>query len=121
MFYRSIAEFEAKAAPTEPEKALIAACRAGTPCILGDGTLPDAPKPDSPDPTRTIRAALLRLLIVGATPDCGLHPSGVWVIGAFVPDELDLSFETGSGAFVLQNCRFEYPPYSPKPTYPNSV
>ena len=110
MFYRSIAEFEAKAVPTAPERALIAACRAGEPCFLGDGTLPDAPHHDGPDPTRTIRAALLRLLIVGGTADCGLHPSGVWVIGAFVPDRLDLSFETGKGACRLQNCRFQHAP-----------
>ena len=110
MFYRSIAEFEAEATPTAAERALIAACRAGEPCILGDGTLPDAPHPSGADPTRTIRAALLRLLIVGGTTECGLHPSGVWVIGAYVPDKLDLSFETGKGACRLENCRFTMEP-----------
>ena len=110
MFYRSIAEFEAKATPTAAETALIAACRAGMPCELGDGTLPDAPHPSGADSSLTIRAALLRLLIVGGTPDCGLHPSGVWVIGAFVLDELNLSFETGKGRCALDNCRFEYAP-----------
>ena len=30
---------------TTPEKALIAACRDGEPCVLGDGTRPDAPDP----------------------------------------------------------------------------
>ena len=51
--YRSIAEFERDAAPTAPETTLIAHCRAGEPCILGDGT-----RPETPDPPRTIRADL---------------------------------------------------------------
>ena len=106
MFYRSIAEFETNASPSDAERALIAACRAGEMCILGDGTLPAGPH-DS----RTIRAALLRLLITGGTPKCRLHPSGVWVVGAFVPDELDLSFETGKGRCALDNCRFAMKPH----------
>uniref|UniRef100_UPI00286B4927 hypothetical protein n=1 Tax=Tabrizicola sp. TaxID=2005166 RepID=UPI00286B4927 len=53
---------------------------------------------------------LLRLLITGATPDCGLHPSGVWLQGAHIPETLDLSFTKGRGRCVLRACRFEAEP-----------
>ena len=106
--FSTIAQFRALPAPdapTEAELAFIDHCCAGTACILGDGTLPDTATPD-----RTIRAALLRLLIMGGTKDCGLHVSGVALAGAYIPGTLDLRFSKGRGQIALIACRFEQVP-----------
>ncbi|WP_309665032.1 hypothetical protein [Tabrizicola sp.] len=106
--FSTVAEFldpKNNHAPTKAEHALITACREGRPCILGDGTLPPGPTPD-----RTIRADLLRLLITGATPACGLHPSGVWLQGAHIPETLDLRFTKCRGRCALDACRFDGKP-----------
>ena len=103
--YSTLAAFEALTgddAPTKAELDLIAHCRAGTECRLGDGTLPA-----TPSPARTIRAALLRLLIAGGTKDSGLHGSGIWLEGGYITGTLDLLFTKGRGRCVLDACRFE--------------
>jgi hypothetical protein len=107
MPFTSIAEFEATESPTPAETELIEACRAGNPCILGDGILPPTAKP-SPD--RDVRAKLLRLLILGGTPDCGLHQSGVWLEGGYIAGELDLNFAKARSRCVLHGCRFSEKP-----------
>ncbi|HEX9856791.1 MAG TPA: hypothetical protein VGA75_00430, partial [Paracoccaceae bacterium] len=86
---------------TEPERKLIAACRAGKPCILGDGTRPEAPSPQC-----TIRADLLRLLILGGSKDCGLHDHGVALGGAYVTGSLRLDFATAKGQTLLCDSAF---------------
>ncbi|MCC5987238.1 MAG: hypothetical protein JJT95_06110 [Pararhodobacter sp.] len=90
--------------PTEPERKLIAACKAGEPCVLGDGK-----RPEGPDPKRTIRAELLRYLILGGCDSCRVHEHGVRLAGAYVTGALDLSFATARGETGLFRCRFEYP------------
>ena len=45
---------------TKPERKLVEACKRGEPCVLGDGT-----RPEAPDPEREIRAEVLRYLILG--------------------------------------------------------
>lgn len=47
---------------TPAEIGLIDACKQGAPCVLGDGRRPEA---ECTDPKRTIRADLLRYLILG--------------------------------------------------------
>lgn len=106
MPFTSIAEFEATESPTPAETELIEACRAGAPCILGDGSLPPE---GEPCPERHIRAPLLRLLILG-TPESGLHPKGVMISGGHVTGQLDLSFARARGRCALDTCRFDEEP-----------
>lgn len=101
MSFASIKEFEEKANPTAPERKLIAHCRAGTPCVLGK----DLP-PEILDPSRQIRADLIRLIAIGGTPACGLHPVGIKLKGAQISGTLDLQFTKTRGRCVLDCCRF---------------
>ncbi len=106
--FKSIAEFEKKAQPlSQAEQALIAACRKGKPCTIGDGTLPPE---GNKDKALQIRASLLRILIRGGTPECGLQESGVMLFGAHITETLDLRFATGRGQVTLDSCRFDEKP-----------
>ncbi len=98
---RSYADVK-KLKPTGAEQKLIDACKAGQQCVLGDGT-----RPDGPDPARTIRADILRYLILGGCEDCVVDGQGVWLIGGYIKGKLDLNFDTAKGATQLQNCHFE--------------
>lgn len=97
---RSVAEFETDPETTEAERALIAACRVGKPCKLNGGKLP-AEGAEEPK----VRAALIRLLAVEAT---SLHEKGVWLEGAVITGELDLSFDKCRGGLLLAACRFDH-------------
>ncbi|MFT4961968.1 MAG: hypothetical protein ACI92Z_003063 [Paracoccaceae bacterium] len=108
MTFRTIADFEALTgddALTEAETALIAACRAGELCVLGDGKRPET---DSAD--RRIRATLLRLLIVGGSDSCDLADRGVNLWGGWIDGELNLDFATGRGFTILVHCHFTHQP-----------
>jgi len=87
--------------PTAAERQLIAACRDGRGCVLGLGERPMAPYAGN-----RIRAELLRLLIIGGSPDCGIAGTGVDVQGAWIDGRLDLSFATARGVTVFLNCTF---------------
>lgn len=87
---------------TEAEKALIAACREGRPCLLNDGKLPEE---GATGPR--VRAALIRVLALEAT---SLHEMGIWLEGAVITGELDLSFARCRGMLFLINCRFAEEP-----------
>ncbi len=104
MPFTSIAEFRTTESPTPAEEALIKACQAGDPCILGNGTLPPE---GGPTLERRIRAELLRLLILGGTRNCRLHLSGIRLEGAQITEMLDLRFCKAKGRCVLKNCRFD--------------
>lgn len=82
--------------PTAPERQLIDACKAGEPCILGDGT-----RPEGPDPARTIRAGILRYLILGGCDACPVHEHGVQLLGAYIPDALTLDFARAKGRTLI--------------------
>ena len=97
----SIEEFEAEGSPGPAEQALIDASRAGEGCTIGDGT-----RPTEPTEANTIRAELLRLVITGGTPGCGLPEAGVYLEGAWIAGKLDLSFATARGMTTLTNCTF---------------
>ncbi|WP_127105493.1 hypothetical protein [Pararhodobacter zhoushanensis] len=102
---RSWSDIEALDPPlTAPERQLIEACKAGVECVLGDGT-----RPEGADPARTIRADLLRYLILGGCADCLVHEWGVLLAGAWISGELDLSFATAKGQTLLIRCGFEKP------------
>ena len=108
MTFKSIAEFLApknKHNPTSAERKLIAATQAGEPCKLFDPERKPA-RPTGPDEKVTIRANLLRLLILGGTKECGLHERGVWLEGGWIEGRLDLSFCIGKGQIGLKMCQF---------------
>ncbi|MEO0380928.1 MAG: hypothetical protein AAF252_11710 [Pseudomonadota bacterium] len=96
--YAEVLEQEPNAAETK----LVEKCKAGEQCILGDGTCPTAP-----DPTRTIRADILRYLLLGGCADCVVDGRGVWLIGGYIGGTLDLNYATVKGATQLPNCCFE--------------
>ena len=85
-----------------PEQRLVDKCRDGEACVLGDGT-----RPGGPDTARTIRADLLRYLILGGCDDCRVDEWGVQLVGAYVTGQLDLSFAMAKGATALVRCHFE--------------
>lgn len=101
---RTWAEWEALEgadALTPAERHLVTCCKAGEGCILGDGTRPDAPSPE-----RTIRADLLRYLILGGCEACRIDNLGVQLVGAFVNGTLDISFGQAQYPTSLRNCHF---------------
>jgi hypothetical protein len=103
MAFQTVADFEALTgdeALTPAEIALIAACRAGKNCWLGDK------RPDKDTPTRRIRASLLRVLIVGGSDECGLSERGIDLHGGWIDGELNLDFATGRGFTDLMHCHF---------------
>jgi hypothetical protein len=98
MRFKSIAEFLAltgEDAPTTAERKLIEAVQDGRDCWLCNRKNPTRPA-SAADKTR-IRAELLRLLITGGTPDCGLHERGVTLFGGWIDGELDLANCTALG------------------------
>jgi len=89
---------------TPAEEQLIEACQKGEFCQLGDGELPPE---GTPDPSRHVRADVLRYLILGGCDDCIVDDIGVWVEGAHVTGTLDLDFTTTRGAIRMHNSRFK--------------
>lgn len=87
---------------TEAEIALVAACREGRQCELGDGT-----RPDTPTPQNQIGADLLRYLIKGGCDECDLHDWGVDLVGAYITGALDLRLVKATGVTGLINCHFD--------------
>lgn len=100
----SIEEYEEQtgdSAPTQAECTLIEHYRKGEPCILNGGV-----RPDKETASTSIRASLLRLLITGASPECGPMGFGVHIEGGWVKGKLDLSFATARGRTILDACHF---------------
>lgn len=83
------------------EKKLVEKCKAGEICWLGDE------RPEGPSMERTIRAEVLRYLILGGCDECRVHERGVQLVGAWVEGSLDLSFATARGPTSLMCCRFD--------------
>lgn len=87
---------------TPAEEQLLAGCRSGEPVVLGDGA-----RPQHASPERTIRADLLRYLILGGCEQFRTHERGISLRGAWVDGDLDLAFATARGATVLRDCVFQ--------------
>jgi hypothetical protein len=113
MTAQSIAAFVQSHGLKPAEQRLLKACKAGEGCELGG--LP----PERPDPAddRDIRAAFLRLLLLGGAQTDDLHPSGVWLNGGHITGILDLSYQTTRGACRLENCRFAEKPQLQQTTF----
>ncbi len=69
--------------PTEAEQEVIDACRLGHAARFG------STRPDTPTKENTIRAALIRHLLLGGCDAARPHPKGVNVVGAWVEGALD--------------------------------
>jgi hypothetical protein len=103
MAFGSVAEFLAltgAAAPRPAERKLIASVQAGERCEIAKA------RPVASTGDNTVRASLLRLLVTGATPACGTQDFGVWLEGAWIEGELDLSFARARGTTTLLRCHF---------------
>lgn len=102
--YADIEKLKGKDALSPSEKTLIENCKLGEPTVLGDGT-----RPNGPSPQCTIRADLLRYLILGGCEQCRLHEKGVELAGAWLEGQLDMSFASAKGAVHLLQCAFAEP------------
>lgn len=105
--FTTIAGFTAQTgadAPTKAELALIKACVAGEICTCGDGK-----RPTGPSPARSIRADLLRLLILGGDAATPVHTNGVRLIGGYIIGPLTLDFGRARGMTSLAGCTFTDP------------
>lgn len=102
--YADIENLKGKAVLSPAEKKLIENCKRGEVTTLGDGT-----RPDGPSPERSIRADLLRYLILGGCERCQLHEKGVQLAGAWVDGKLDLSIGSAKGAVHMLKCAFAEP------------
>lgn len=76
--------FKEVMAASAAEEALLAACRTDGWAWVGD----DRPE-DTSDPERAVRAGLIRFLLLGGDKKHRPHPSGVWLQGAWIDEELD--------------------------------
>jgi hypothetical protein len=102
--YADIEKLDGEDALSDAEKKLIENCKLGEVTTLGDGT-----RPKRPSKARTIRADLLRYLILGGCEQCRVHEKGVQVAGAWVEGRLDLSIASAKGAVHLLQCAFAEP------------
>ena len=98
--WADIEALRAKGALSAAEEQLIACCKAGKRCSLGG----DRPKKLTEE--NTIRAELLRYLILGGSEGCSVDERGVDLKGAWITSELDLSFSTAFGQTTLVSCHF---------------
>jgi hypothetical protein len=89
---------------TPPEHLFLATLDSGAYHQCGDGSLPPAG-----DTTRAIRAALLRLLLLGGPEVPRLHEKGLRLRGAWLTGTLDLEGCTALRGVALADCRFEGP------------
>jgi hypothetical protein len=92
---------------SEAEAQVLAEIDTGKGTVLGDGT-----RPDGRDPTRHVRAALIRMLLVPREGDGlpRLHEKGLQIAGAWIPDALDLGGCQIDCNLSLVDARFEAPP-----------
>jgi hypothetical protein len=89
---------------TAPEAELLASLVTGPRHQCGDGSLPEAG-----DEARTIRAGLLRLLILGAEGLPPPHEKGLFLSGAVIAGTLDLESCRIPRDLRLAGCRFTAP------------
>ncbi|MHB2169863.1 hypothetical protein [Alsobacter sp. R-9] len=87
------------------ERRIIAELRSGDFDRLGDGT-----RPVEADPERTVRAELLRFLLLGGSGDVRPHEKGVRVSGGYIVGILDLEGCRVPRDIGLKDCLFEAAP-----------
>jgi hypothetical protein len=89
------------------EEQVLAEIDSGEFVMLGDGT-----RPEGSDPSRQVRAALIRMLLVPQEGDGlpRLHEKGLRIKGAWIPDVLDLEGCRVHCDLALIRCRFDEAP-----------
>lgn len=93
------------------ETKIVANLRSGDFDRLGDGL-----RPDWDDPARTVRAELLRFLILGSDHGFPMHEKGLSVSGARVTGILDLEGCRIPRDIRLKDCLFEASPVLRSPS-----
>ncbi len=86
------------------EITLLEACQRGGLASL------DASRPDRADAKNTIRADVLRFLLLGGDHDHAVHEHGVRVCGAWIEGELDLEGAESSVGLRCEHCSFSRAP-----------
>lgn len=89
--------------PAEAE--VVARLLSGNYDRLGDGT-----RPETPDPSRAIRASFLRFLMLGGQEGCRPHEKGIRITGAWITETLDLEACHVFRDIGLIDCHFEATP-----------
>ncbi len=87
------------------EEEVVARLLSGNYDRLGDGS-----RPTAPDPSRVVRAAFLRFLMLGGEPGCRPHEKGIRITGAWIVDTLDLEACHVFRDIGLIDCHFEATP-----------
>jgi hypothetical protein len=87
------------------EEDVVARLLSGVVDRLGDGS-----RPVKPDPTRVVRSAFLRFLMLGGEDGCRPHEKGIRISGAWITGVLDLEACLVSRDIGLSNCHFEVVP-----------
>lgn len=95
---------------TAAESALVRVASKGEPAVCGltddlSDSSNDPKKADAWGKERHIRAGLIAWLCLDRRASGLIHPKGLQVLGAVVPDALDLSFVTIGFPLVLAGCR----------------
>ncbi|MFN3319482.1 MAG: hypothetical protein ACK43M_12095 [Allorhizobium sp.] len=102
--YADIEKLQGKDALSEAERLLLSNSRSGTLTILGDGS-----RPDGPSVERSIRAGILRYLVLGGCESHRVHERGVRLGGGWIWGELDLRYAQAASALNLTQCGFSSP------------
>jgi hypothetical protein len=83
---------------SDAERNFVACCARGEPCGL------ESSRPEVSTPTNTIRAGLIRFLVLGGDDAHPVHEKGVELKGAWITDSLDLSNVQTVADLNLRNC-----------------
>ena len=100
---------------SDAEEALVAAC------AKGERWKPegwDVKRPEAATATNTIRAELIRFLLLGGDADHPVHEDGVMPRGAWITGELDLHQAQARVRFGAGQCRFAAAPVFAKASLP---
>ncbi len=103
--FRTVEQIRALPDLRPQEEELLEKAEAGEPLILNDGELPNAG-----DESRGIRAGIIRYLLLGGCEGLRCHEKGVQIMGAWVPDLLDLEGCDSDNALDIRNSLFSAPP-----------
>lgn len=99
--FRTVEQIRALPDLRPQEEELLEKAEAGEGLTLGDGKLPSAG-----DYSRSIRAGIIRYLLLGGCEGLRCHEKGVQIMGAWVPDLLDLAGCDSDNVLYIKNSRF---------------
>lgn len=115
---RWLGDLEGKQPLSEAEKALIAACARG---VAWEPAGWDEVRPETEIPANSVRAALIRFLLLGGDSLNPVHERGVTLGGAWIAGELDLYQADCAVRLALIRCNFDKVPNFRAATLPELV